>query len=186
MQVQVGTCVLELVMGDITQQTTDAIVNAANSELAGGGGVDGAIHRGGGPSIMAETRAKYPQGCSTGKAVITGAGQLPATYVIHTVGPIWSGGREGEAELLASAYRCSLEVAIEHQCGSVSFPSLSTGAYRYPLEQAAQTALQTVLAFLQAHGKPSLVRFVLFDVPTQDVFTSVLRTLEVGFNKRIE
>src|ERR671923_2027746 len=103
MQTQIGPCVLELVTGDITRQPTDALVNAANSRLAGGGGVDGAIHRAGGPSIMAETRQKYPQGCPTGAAVITGAGQLPARYVIHAVGPIWNGGQYREAEQLASA-----------------------------------------------------------------------------------
>lgn len=182
MQVQVGACVLELVTGDITQQDTDAIVNAANRHLAGGGGVDGAIHRGGGPRIMAETREKYPQGCPTGEAVITGAGNLPATYVIHTVGPIWSGGEQGEAELLASAYRRSLAVAIEYNCKSVAFPALSTGVYRYPLDQAARTALQTVITFLQAHHELELVRFVLFDATTQNVFESVLRTLEAGLN----
>ena len=181
-QVQVGACVLELVTGDITQQDTDAIVNAANRQLAGGGGVDGAIHRGGGPSIMAETREKYPQGCPTGDAVITGAGNLPATHVIHTVGPIWSGGEQGEAELLASAYQRSLAVAIEHNCKSVAFPALSTGVYRYPLDQAAHTALQTVMTFLRTHREPALVRFVLFDTPTQNVFESVLRTLEAGLN----
>src|SRR5262245_50536468 len=120
MQVHIGSCVLELVMGDITRQTTDAIVNAANSQLAGGGGVDGAIHRAGGPSIMAETRQRYPQGCPTGEAVITGAGQLPVRYVIHAVGPIWNGGQHREAEQLASAYQTSLAIAVAHQCQSVA------------------------------------------------------------------
>jgi len=177
---QIGSCALELVTGDITQQATDAIVNAANSRLAGGGGVDGAIHRGGGPSIMAETRQKYPQGCPTGDAVLTGAGHLPARYVIHTVGPIWSGGQQGEASLLASAYRRSLEVAVGHDCQSVAFPSLSTGAYGYPVEQAAQTALQTVLTFLREHNQPELVRFVLFDTVTQETFAAVLNTLHAN------
>lgn len=180
MQVQIGSCVLELVIGDITQQATDAIVNAANSRLAGGGGVDGAIHRGGGPSIRAETRQKYPQGCPAGDAVITGAGNLPSRYVIHTVGPIWGGGQQGEASLLASAYRRSLAVAVAHDCHSVAFPSLSTGAYGYPVEQAAQTALDTVLAFLREHAQPELVRFVLFDSATQETFVAVLNTLHAN------
>ena len=180
MQVQIGSCALELVTGDITQQATDAIVNAANSRLAGGGGVDGAIHRRGGPSILAETRQKYPQGCPTGDAVMTNAGNLPARYVIHAVGPIWSGGQQGEASLLASAYRRSLEVAVAHDCHSVAFPSLSTGAYGYPVEQAAQTALHTVLAFLREHHQLELVRFVLFDSATHETFAVVLNTLQAN------
>ena len=180
MQVQIGSCALELTTGDITQQATDAIVNAANSRLAGGGGVDGAIHRVGGPSIMAETRQKYPQGCPTGNAVITGAGNLPARYVIHTVGPIWSGGQQNEAILLASAYRRSLEIAVAHDCQSVAFPSLSTGAYGYPVEQAAQTALHTVLTFLRTHDQPEWVRFVLFDSATHETFATVLNTLQAN------
>lgn len=178
MQISIGSCKLDLVQGDITQQSTDAIVNAANSRLAGGGGVDGAIHRGGGPSIMAETREKYPKGCPTGEAVITGAGQLPARHVIHTVGPIWSGGKKGEPDLLASAYRRSLEVAVENNCRSVAFPSLSTGAYGYPLDLAARTALRTVMAFLRDHKQPSLVRFVLFDQGTLDTFVRTLDGLQ--------
>jgi O-acetyl-ADP-ribose deacetylase (regulator of RNase III) len=180
MHIQIGSCVLDLVIGDITQQATDAIVNAANRHLAGGGGVDGAIHRGGGPSIMAETRQQYPQGCPTGDAVITGAGHLPARYVIHTVGPIWSGGQQDEAGLLASAYRRSLEVAVAHHCHSVAFPSLSTGAYGYPVAQAAQAALHTVLTFLREHDQPELVRFVLFDAATHETFAAVLNTLQAN------
>ncbi len=178
MQINIGSCQLDLVQGDITQQSTDAIVNAANSHLAGGGGVDGAIHRGGGPSIMAETREKYPQGCPTGDAVVTGAGQLPAEYVIHTVGPVWSGGKQGEPDLLASAYRRSLEVAVDTQCGSVAFPSLSTGAYGYPIDLAAQTALRTVMTFLREHKQPELVRFVLFDQATLEIFERALEQLQ--------
>ena len=136
MQATIGACKLELVTGDITRQATDAIVNAANSRLAGGGGVDGAIHRGGGPGIMEETQRRYPQGCPTGDAVVTEAGNLPARYVIHAVGPIWKGGHNQEEALLAGAYRRSLEVAGARQCASVAFPSLSTGAYAYPLQQA--------------------------------------------------
>ena len=178
MQVHIGACVLELVTGDITQQTTDAIVNAANSQLAGGGGVDGAIHRVGGPAIMAETRQRYPQGCPTGEAVMTGAGQLPARYVIHAVGPIWHGGQHREAEQLTSAYEKSLGVAVAHQCLSVAFPSLSTGAYGYPVALAAQTALSTVIAFLRAHQQPSCVRFVLFDSATYIAYAAALREMQ--------
>jgi O-acetyl-ADP-ribose deacetylase len=174
MHVRIGPCTLELVTGDITQQSTDAIVNAANRHLASGGGVDGAIHRGGGPSIMQETRQKYPQGCPTGEAVITGAGKLPARHVIHAVGPIWSGGQQDEEQLLASAYRRSLEVAVANNCQRVALPSLSTGAYGYPLERAARTALRTVLAFLQEQQQPTLVRFVLFDAATYGVYAAAL------------
>ena len=168
---------MELVRGDITEQQTDAIVNAANSQLAGGGGVDGAIHRAGGPSVMAETRQKYPQGCPTGDAVITSAGNLVAKHVVHTVGPIWSGGQRGEEERLASAYRRSLEVAVENGCRSIAFPSLSTGAYGYPLDLAARTALSTVVVFLQEKRNPELVRFVLFDDSTHAAYSSVLREI---------
>ena len=129
MQVLVNGQTLELCQGDITLQEVDAIVNAANSRLMGGGGVDGAIHRRGGPSIMEETDAKYPNGCPTGSAVISAAGELPARHVIHAVGPVWNGGARGEAELLAGAYRRCLELAVEQGCRSVAFPSLSTGAY---------------------------------------------------------
>ena len=178
MQVLIGHSMLELVTGDITEQATDAIVNAANSQLAGGGGVDGAIHRRGGASILTETRQRYPAGCPTGDAVLTGAGNLAARYVIHAVGPIWRGGHNREAELLASAYRRSLEVATAHGCQSVAFPSLSTGAYGYPLPQAAQTALQTVIAFLEQHHTPALVRFILFDTPTYEIYAMTLQEIE--------
>jgi O-acetyl-ADP-ribose deacetylase (regulator of RNase III) len=183
MQAQIGPCALELVTGDITQQQTDAIVNAANSRLAGGGGVDGAIHRAGGPSIMAETRQRYPEGCPTGEAVITGAGHLPARYVIHAVGPIWRDGQQGEEQKLASAYRRSLEIAVQHACQSVAFPSLSTGAYGYPLALAARTALQTVITFLKTTRKPTVVRFVLFDTGTYDTYAATLRAILADQNK---
>ena len=177
MQAAIGTCSLELVTGDITRQTTEAIVNAANSRLAGGGGVDGAIHRRGGPGIMEETRRRYPQGCRTGEAVLTGAGLLAAQYVIHAVGPIWKGGRNGEEAALASAYRCSLEIAGSRQCASIAFPSLSTGAYAYPLPQAAGVALHTVAAFLRLNKRPELVRFVLFDEPAYTAYRNALTAL---------
>ena len=168
---------VELVQGDITQQCTDAIVNAANAHLAGGGGVDGAIHRAGGPSIMQETRAKYPSGCPTGDAVITGAGKMSAKHVIHAVGPVYRGGKHGEPELLASAYHRSLEVAAAAGCGSISFPSLSTGAYGYPVEDAAPIALRSVVAFLQTKPGIELVRFVLFDERAFQAFAQALAKL---------
>lgn len=144
MQATIGGQTVELVQGDITQQQLDAIVNAANSRLAGGGGVDGAIHRRGGPAIMQETARRYPEGCPTGSAVISGAGNLPAKYVIHAVGPVWSGGGRGEAALLAGCYRRALELAVERGCSSIAFPAISTGAYGYPLDAAAEVALGTV------------------------------------------
>ena len=123
MRVQINDQAIELHQGDITLQEVDAIVNAANSRLAGGGGVDGAIHRKGGPTIMAETRVKYPRGCPTGSAVISGAGNLKASFVIHAVGPVWGGGNRGEAEQLAGAYRRCLELAVQYECQSIAFPS---------------------------------------------------------------
>ena len=152
---------VELVRGDITAQATDAIVNAANTTLLGGGGVDGAIHRAGGPEILAECRKLG--GCATGDARLTRAGRLPARFVIHAVGPVYRDGRHGEPELLASAYRRSLEVAAEHGVASVAFPSISTGAYRFPIAEAAPIALGTVARFLVARpGVVVLARFVLF------------------------
>jgi O-acetyl-ADP-ribose deacetylase (regulator of RNase III) len=136
------------VRADITSLDVDAIVNAANSHLAGGGGVDGAIHRAGGPEIMAETRRDFPDGCPTGSAVTTGAGQLKAKWVIHAVGPVWWGGLRGEDRLLASAWRSALQEACDHGARSVAFPSLSTGAYRFPVGRAAKIAMQEVREFL--------------------------------------
>jgi len=158
-----GKTRIRLVQGDITRQDTEAIVNAANSSLMGGGGVDGAIHRAGGPSILDECkRIVARQGpCPTGKAVITGGGNLPARYVIHTVGPVWRGGHKGEDELLRSAYRSSLELAHSRGIKTISFPSISTGAYRFPVDRAARIALETVAATVEE--KPFVeVRFVLF------------------------
>jgi len=157
---------LILIQGDITQQATDVIVNAANSSLMGGGGVDGAIHRAGGPAILEECKRIVSQRgrLETGKAVLTTGGNLPAKYVIHTVGPVWHGGGRGEPELLASAYRESLKLATEHKLKSISFPSISTGAYGYPLTDAAKVALKTVLSFLRDTPiSLSEVYFVLFD-----------------------
>jgi O-acetyl-ADP-ribose deacetylase (regulator of RNase III) len=180
MRWQIDNAVIELVQGDITLQEVDAIVNAANSRLAGGGGVDGAIHRRGGPTIMQETAERYPDGCATGSAVITSAGNLPARHVIHAVGPVWSGGQRGEAALLAAAFRRCLELAVEHGCQSVAFPALSTGAYRYPLDEAARIALETAAEFLKAKGEPALVRFVLFDGTALVAFGEAMNALESG------
>jgi O-acetyl-ADP-ribose deacetylase (regulator of RNase III) len=177
MRVEIGQSVLELQQGDISLQCVDAIVNAANSQLAGGGGVDGSIHRRGGPSIMAETDARYPEGCPTGSAVISGAGNLAAKYVIHAVGPIWRGGGHCEADLLASAYQRALELAVEHECRSVALPALSAGAYGYPLHAAARITLGTVIDFLRAHGAPALVRFVLFGPAAYEAFATTLGEL---------
>lgn len=168
---------LELVEGDITKQHVDAIVNAANSRLAGGGGVDGAIHRSGGPSIMEETDRLYPDGCPTGSAVISGAGKLPAKHVIHAVGPVWGGGQRGEAGLLADAHRRCLELAVEHDCRSIAFPAISTGVYGYPLDQAARVAIQTAIQFVQEHGRPELTRFVLFGRSAYEAFAAALAEL---------
>lgn len=166
-----------LQLGDITQQATDAIVNAANSSLMGGGGVDGAIHLAGGPAILEECkRIVARQGrLPTGKAVITTGGNLKARYVIHTVGPIWYGGRQNEAELLSSAYRESMALAATHRLNSVAFPSISTGAYRYPAGQAAEIAIITVNSFLErTPGTLEEVIFVLFNKPTFDSYQSAL------------
>jgi O-acetyl-ADP-ribose deacetylase len=171
---------IDLQQGDITLQQVDAIVNAANSGLAGGGGGDGAIHRRGGPEIMRDTNSRYPEGCPTGSAVISSAGKLNAKHVIHAVGPVWSGGQRGEAELLAGAYRRSLELAAQHDCRSIALPALSTGVYRFPMQQAARIAISTAIAFLRHNDRPELVRFVLYDSDAYGVFTTVLQELAEG------
>jgi O-acetyl-ADP-ribose deacetylase (regulator of RNase III) len=177
MQIQINQSHLELVEGDITHQDTDAIVNAANPSLLGGGGVDGAIHRAGGPEILAECRTLG--GCATGDAKITTGGRLPARHVIHTVGPVyWREGAEQAADLLAGAYRRSLEVAAEHNLRSVAFPSISTGAYGYPLDEAAPVALHTVIDYLAAHDEPvHLVRFVLYGRQAYQAYEQALARL---------
>jgi len=180
MEVKMNGQTLELCQGDITAQQVDAIVNAANSRLAGGGGVAGAIHRRGGPEILQDTLARYPAGCPTGSAVISTAGRLAARWVIHAVGPVWSGGQHGEPELLASAYRRSLELAVEHGCRSVALPALSTGAYRFPMDQAARIAIKTAIDFLANHGRPELIRFVLFDATAYEAFSAALEALTVA------
>lgn len=167
---------IEFVKGDITLEETGAIVNAANSRLAGGGGVDGAVHRRGGPRIMKELREKY-QGCPTGQAVLTGGGNLKAKYVIHAVGPVCS-GKPKDAELLSSAYRRILEICSEQGIQSVSFPSISTGAYRYPVGEAAHIAVTTVRNYLEKHPEIKQIRFVLFDDATLAVYKKVGAHLE--------
>ncbi len=172
LRVNIGAGELQLLVGDITKIPVDAIVNAANSELAGGGGVDGAIHQAGGAAIMRELssiRARGP--CPAGGAVATSAGLLPARYVFHAVGPIYRGGKEGEPEELASCYRTCLNMAAERQLRSISFPSISTGIYSYPLEAAATIALQTVLAWLSSHeGSVKQVKLVQFSQRDHDTY----------------
>ena len=168
----VGASRLELVEGDITKQDTEAIVNAANSSLLGGGGVDGAIHRAGGPQILEECRKIG--GCPTGEARITTGGRLSARWVIHTVGPVYRDGKRGEAGLLADAYRNSLRLANERGIKTVAFPSISTGAYGYPLAEAARIALTTALEYLRTHPEISAVRFVLFGQATLRTYEAVL------------
>ncbi len=180
METTIGKTRLVLLRDDITRQTTDAIVNAANTSLLGGGGVDGAIHRAGGPAILDECKkiAARQGGCPTGEAVITTGGNLLARHVIHTVGPVWSGGRRNEEALLASAYRNSLQIAAENKLRSVAFPSISTGAYGFPIGRAAKIALATVRAFLlgETHALAE-VRFVLFSDADLRTYESALGAL---------
>lgn len=176
MEIKENGTTISLIRGDITLESTDAIVNAANSRLAGGGGVDGAIHRAGGPQIMKECRSIG--GCPTGKAVITTGGLLNARYVIHTVGPIYKDGRHNEPELLESAYRSSLELALEKGLKSISFPSISTGAYGYPANDASIVALKTILEFTKANpGKLELIRLVLFSDQDYNTYSESLEKL---------
>ena len=167
---------MEIVLGDITLQDTEAIGNAANSALAGGGGVDGAIHRAGGPSLMSELNMRY-KGCPTGSAVITGGGNLKARYVIHAVGPRYSGSPK-DPDLLSGAYRKSLELCTQNKISSIAFPSISTGIYGYPVEEASRIAIKTVMDYLKNHAEIELVRFVLFDSRTFDVYKEALKELE--------
>lgn len=171
---RIASAQLQLIRGDITQiQDVDAIVNAANNSLLGGGGVDGAIHRAAGPALLAECRTLH--GCPTGQAKITRGYQLPCPFVIHTVGPIWSGGQHGEAQLLADCYRNSLQLAVDHGIRRIAFPSISTGVYAFPVGPAAEIALQTVCTFLEEHpGALDLVEWVLFDDRTLKAYTDAL------------
>jgi len=170
---------LTIIQGDITQQATEAIVNAANSSLMGGGGVDKAIHRAGGPAILAECKQIVTrQGpLPPGQAVITTGGNLKAKFVIHTVGPVWHGGNRAEAEILKSAYQQSLKLAAENHLTSISFPSISTGAYGYPVDEAAIVALRAVASFLQKTTSIREVVFVLFDSRTYDTYAAALENL---------
>lgn len=167
---------IELIKGDITKLNVDAIVNAANSSLMGGGGVDGAIHRAGGPAILEECKKIVAmQGdCKTGEAVITTGGDLPAKYVIHTVGPIWHGGKKNEAELLASCYKNCLKLAVENKLSSIAFPNISTGVYGYPKKEAAEVATNTVTEFLQQNDFIDKVYFACFDDENYQLYQSLM------------
>jgi O-acetyl-ADP-ribose deacetylase (regulator of RNase III) len=183
--IHVGLCQLQLIKGDITNIAADAIVNAANSQLAGGGGVDGAIHRAGGPEIMRELdeiRGRIGR-CETGSAVVTGAGRLPAKYVIHAVGPVYRDGNHGEPEKLESCYTTALQLAAERDVRSISFPSISTGVYGYPLEEAAGVAVKTVSQWLHGHTGPihviKLVQFSDRDHAVYRAHTQKLRSASV-------
>ncbi len=177
MLVQFGSCRLQLVQGDMTVQEVDAIVNAANSKLAGGGGVDGAIHRAAGPTLKQQTQQKFSDGCPTGEAVATDAGNLRAKHVFHAVGPVWRGGQHGERKLLTSAYQHCLQLAVEHHCSSIAFPAISTGVYGYPVDLAADASLNAIREFLIEREKPALVLFVLFDAGTYGGFSRVLESM---------
>jgi len=182
MEFKVGNATLELIEGDITDVEADAIVNAANSTLLGGGGVDGAIHRKGGPIILEECKliraTEWPDGLPTGKAVITSGGNLKAKRVIHAVGPVWMGGFHVEAELLKQAYRNTLKLAVSKGLKTVAFPSISTGAYGYPIEDASRVALGTIKAFLENEDKLEKIIFVLFSDKAFEVY---LKTAETYF-----
>ena len=166
---------IEIIQGDITKQAVDAIVNAANCSLLGGGGVDGAIHRAAGPELLAECRTLH--GCDTGKAKITKGYRLPAKYVIHTPGPVWHGGAYGEEALLGSCYRSCLELASQNGCETVDFPSISTGVYHFPLDKASNIAIGTIAAYLREHPEIKRVRMVCFDARTKDYYDRALEKL---------
>jgi O-acetyl-ADP-ribose deacetylase len=181
MEFNVGNAKLELIQGDITDVEADAIVNAANSTLLGGGGVDGVIHRKGGPKILEECKriraTEWPDGLPTGKAVITTGGNLKAKYVIHTVGPVWMGGFHVEAELLKQAYRNTLKLAASKGIKTVAFPSISTGAYGYPIEEASRVAIGTVKAFLENENRLEKVIFVLFSDEAFGVYLKMAKSI---------
>ena len=166
---------IQIILGDITKQKVDAIVNAANCSLLGGGGVDGAIHRAAGRELLEECRGL--NGCRTGQAKITGGYKLPAKFVIHTPGPVWHGGRNDEEELLASCYRSCLTLASENGCKTVDFPSISTGVYHFPLEKAAKIAIDTMAEYLKNHPEIERVRMVCFDEGTKKRYDAALSAL---------
>ncbi len=184
-EITVGQARLTIIQGDITKQATDAIVNAANSGLMGGGGVDGAIHRAGGPAILEECQQIVTEHgrLPTGQVVITTGGNLEARHVIHTVGPVWRGGNNKEAALLESAYRQSLKLAAAQKLTSISFPSISTGAYGYPLAAAAEIALKTTVSFLKEPTSLKEVIFVLFDSRTYQAYAAALETVALGIGE---
>jgi O-acetyl-ADP-ribose deacetylase (regulator of RNase III) len=171
----VGGGLIELVDGDITAAEADAIVNAANAQLAGGGGVDGAIQRAGGPAIMAETRQRYPDGCPTGSAVVTGAGNLHARWVIHAVAPVWHGGQAGEIDLLRAAYAAAFARAAEVGAKRIALPSLGTGIYGNPLEPSARIAIEEAARHLRTGNEPLSIMFVLFSQETLLAFETALK-----------
>lgn len=170
---------IKIIKDDITKVQVDAIVNAANTSLLGGGGVDGAIHRAGGPQILEECKKIVARqgGCPTGEAVITSAGNLPATYVIHTVGPVWNGGNSNEKQKLANAYKHSLQLAAQHQCKTIAFPNISTGVYRFPKNEAAHIAVQTIVQELTKHPGIDTVFIVCFDDENRLATTEALALL---------
>jgi O-acetyl-ADP-ribose deacetylase (regulator of RNase III) len=181
LEFRVGLAKISLMMGDITAQDTDAIVNAANSSLLGGGGVDGAIHRIGGIKILEECKKirleEWPDGLPTGKAVITSGGNLKARHVIHTVGPIWRGGKNRESELLIEAYKNSLELAISKNLKSIAFPSISTGAYRFPIGMASKIALKSIVEVLQKNATLEKVVLVLFSQSDLETYQRTAREI---------
>jgi len=181
MEFQVGKAVLQVIRGDITEIEADAIVNAANSSLMGGGGVDGAIHRKGGPKILEECKrireTEWPDGLPTGKAVITSSGNLKAKHVIHTVGPVWLGGFYVEAELLKQAYRNSLKLAVVNGLKAIAFPSISTGAYGYPIWEASRIALSTVKDFLEKEDNLERVTLVLFSESDLKIYSETAKSI---------
>jgi O-acetyl-ADP-ribose deacetylase len=168
---------IKVVKGDITRMPVDAIVNAANSSLMGGGGVDGAIHRAGGPAILEDCRKIVARqgSCATGQAVITTGGRLPAKFVIHTVGPVWNGGNKDEAQKLSDCYRNSLQLAIDNHCKTIAFPNINTGIYRFPKKEAAYTTVNTVIEFLQETDKIETVYFVCFDEENYELINEMVK-----------
>jgi O-acetyl-ADP-ribose deacetylase (regulator of RNase III) len=177
----VGKAKIRIIQGDITEQSTDAIVNAANSSLMGGGGVDGAIHRRGGPRVLEECKrireTEWPEGLPTGKAVITTGGNLKARHVIHTVGPIWRGGKHGEPELLAEAYRNSLKIAVSKGIKTIAFPSISTGAYGFPMEEASKVALKTIREFSEKEDNLDEIVLVCFNRSSLEICEKIAKEL---------